>query len=92
MDGTLDMSIIAPAHYAIVAEKYGFRYLDIKQELDRITLFPSCYVSGSIIEDSKHAFAVHCCTHSWANMSIFHKISQYIKNNVFYIKALFYNA
>lgn len=69
-DGTLDTAIIAPAHYAIVAESYGFKYVDKKQELKGITIHPSKYIAGFYTEDNKEAYAIHCCNHSWGDFSI----------------------
>lgn len=65
-DGTFFKSIIAPAIYAIKAEQYGYRYLDMEQHLDEdLVIYPSSYVGSMIPERKNTNFAVHCASHSW---------------------------
>ena len=91
-DGTLDVAIIAPAHYAINAEKYGFRYLDVEQKLENMTLYRSCYLAGCIVEDNRRALAVHCCNHSWADRTIWEKWKYRVINSLFLVKMFYYNS
>ena len=65
-DGTYNMSLLAPAVYALSAEKYGYRYINIGQRLTcDVDVFPSDYVASDIPYRKKAAFAVHCASHSW---------------------------
>lgn len=60
-DGTLDVSMVVPIHYAINAERYGFRCLDIEQILESMTFHRSYCVAWNMAEDNKHALTVHYC-------------------------------
>lgn len=73
-DGSLDMTIIAPSHYANVAIKNGFRFIDIEQKLDRMTIHQSKYIAGFYNEDNKDALAIHCCNHSWGDFSLLDRV------------------
>lgn len=65
-DGTFYMSLIAPDIYALKAEKYGYKYLNIEQHLmDCVDVYPSSYVGSSIALRTEKSFAVHCISHSW---------------------------
>ncbi len=65
-DGTFYMSLIAPDLYALKAEAYGYKYLNIEQHLDdNIDVFPSDYVASAISLMTETCFAVHCVSHSW---------------------------
>jgi hypothetical protein len=58
--------IIAPDIYAMVAEKYGFKYKDELQILDGNMLFlPSEVFAGSIEESTDNSYAIHYCAGSW---------------------------
>ena len=65
-DGVYNMSLLAPAVYALRAEKYGYRYMNIGQRLTcDVDVFPSDYVASDIPLRKKDTFAVHCASHSW---------------------------
>lgn len=91
-DGTLDMTIIAPTHYAKYAERYGYKYLDMTQKLNDMTFYASCYVAGSITKDNKKAYAIHCCYHSWAKRTIMKKIRAHVIKKITLLKLFLYNA
>lgn len=65
-DGIYNMSLLAPAVYALKAESYGYKYLNVEQHLsDDLIIYPSLYVASGIrLRDEKN-FAVHCIGHSW---------------------------
>jgi hypothetical protein len=49
-----------------VAEKYGFRYKDIDQDLaDGIKIYRSEIFAGNRHEVTPASFAIHLCAHSW---------------------------
>lgn len=90
-DGSLDTQIIAPTIYVRIAEKYGFVYRDVKQDLgNRVTIYPSYYVAatGDMISNSN--YAIHYCAHSWAStihMPVWKRLwikSQIIINKIFH--------
>lgn len=65
-NGTLNMSLIAPELYALKAETYGYKYLNIEQHLmGDVDVYPSSYVGSSIALRTEKSFAVHCIAHSW---------------------------
>lgn len=58
--------IIAPDIFAIIAEKYGFIYRDVKQELaGNMVIYPSRVFAGSKYLSTDDSHAVHYCTGSW---------------------------
>lgn len=57
---------IAPDIYALEAERNGFRYIDIQQELDEgIVVYPSRFVASHPRFEQPSAFAIHNCAQSW---------------------------
>ena len=65
-DGTYNISLLAPAVYALKAEPYGYKYLDVEQHLsDDLIIYPSSYVASGIRLREDANFAVHCIGHSW---------------------------
>lgn len=65
-DGTFYKTLIAPSIYAIKAEQYGYKYLDVEQHLGKdIIIYPSLYVGSMIPERRNINFAIHCASHSW---------------------------
>jgi len=69
-----DTGMIAPDIYAKTARDFGFRYRDIKQDLNSITLYPSNLLGGAPDEFQKTNFAVHLCAGSWRDASAFRKV------------------
>jgi len=65
-DGTLATNVLSPYIYARVAEKYGFIYKDVDQQLEnRIHIYPSEIFAGNKHEATKNSYAIHYCAHSW---------------------------
>lgn len=87
-DGTLKIRPIAPARYAVVAEKWGFVYRDIEQKLaNQVTIYPSKYVACVTGFASDESYAIHHCAHSWAEpprkinilRRVCHKLNEYVR-------------
>lgn len=65
-DGTLATDVLSPYIYARIAEKHGFVYKDIDQQLDgRIRIYPSEIFAGNKHEVTPRSHAIHYCAHSW---------------------------
>ena len=82
-DNIFDVQLISPDVYAKILEKYGYCYVDKKQELDFDTMiYPSHFVAGGYDEYQESNFAVHCVAHSWCEQSIRGKIIKYVRSLV----------
>ncbi len=69
-DGSFFDKLIMPSILAIVAERYGLRYLDQLQVLDGgIRIFPSEIFAGDQREATPNSYAIHCCHGSWRDRS-----------------------
>jgi mannosyltransferase OCH1-like enzyme len=67
-DGSHYDTIISPDIYAMVAEKYGFRYQDERQVIgEDILILPSEIFAGNREEATSNSYAVHYCVGSWRN-------------------------
>ena len=65
-DGTLRTDLLSPYIYARVAERKGFVYKDVDQQLPgRIHIYPSEIFAGNKHEVTKKSYAIHLCAHSW---------------------------
>jgi len=65
-DGSLRTDVLSPYIYARVAERYGFVYKDIDQQLPgRIHIYPSETFAGNKHEVTPRSYAIHMCAHSW---------------------------
>lgn len=65
-DGIPREEQISPIVMAGIAEKYGFKYLDIEQDLDEgFKLYPSSVFCSQPYLMKPTAVAVHCCNASW---------------------------
>ncbi|GBR72480.1 mannosyltransferase OCH1 [Candidatus Termititenax aidoneus] len=65
-DGSYNMQPIAPAIYANLAQKYGFRYRNDFQRLaENMVIFPSYVLATNRAEASPESYAVHCCNDGW---------------------------
>ena len=65
-DGSLRTDVLSPYIYARVAEKKGFVYKDIDQQLPgRIHIYPSETFAGNKHEVTDNSYAIHMCAHSW---------------------------
>ena len=61
-------TLLSPQIYARVAEKYGFIYKDIDQDLaDGIKIYRSEIFAGNKHEATSASRAIHLCAHSWHN-------------------------
>lgn len=65
-DGIPEECDISPIIMAGIAEKYGFKYLDLEQDLEEgFKLYPSKIFSSEVWLATKESVAVHCCSASW---------------------------
>lgn len=79
-NGRVDMSVLAPQHYARVAEQYGFKYCDCTQKLKGgITIYSSKYIAGHYLLDQPQAYGIHACEHSWGDRSLIRRIGKRVK-------------
>jgi hypothetical protein len=63
--GKYNNVVIAPEIYAMVAEKFGFRYIDERQDLDALTILSSETFAGSAAYETENSYAVHLCIGGW---------------------------
>ena len=78
-DGTLMTDVLSPYIYARVAEKLGFVYRDIDQQLPGgIHIYPSETFAGNKHEVTPCSYAVHYCAHSW-HPSLKEKLTRLLK-------------
>jgi len=81
--GKLFNEFIAPGIYAMIAEKYGFRYIDKKQYLENnMLILPSDIFAGSPSYEKITSYAIHYCYGSWRDSprpSLFKRILREIK-------------
>jgi mannosyltransferase OCH1-like enzyme len=65
-DSSYNMQVIAPAIYANIAQKYGFRYRNELQKLaENMVVYPSYLLATNRAEASPESYAVHCCKDGW---------------------------
>ncbi len=65
-NGKLFNQFIAPGIYAMIAEKYGFRYVDELQHLENnMLILPSDTFAGTPTEAKDTSYAIHYCYGSW---------------------------
>ncbi len=65
-DGTYYDKILSPGIYAIVAEKHGFVYKDLKQELNNnMVVFPSETFAVEPVKATDNSYAIHMIAGSW---------------------------
>lgn len=65
-DGKLFNEFIAPGIYALIAEKYGFRYVDETQHLENNMLILSSDIFAGLPSYAKdNTYAIHNCFGSW---------------------------
>ena len=77
-DGTIRTNVLSPYIYARVAEKIGFIYKDIDQNLPGgIHIYPSETFAGNKHEVTPNSYAIHLCAHSW-HMSPMEKIRKWL--------------
>lgn len=65
-DGSLLFDVLSPYIYARVAERHGFVYKDVRQQLgDRVCVYPSSMFAGNKHEVTSESLGIHMCAHSW---------------------------
>lgn len=76
-----------PTTLAIVAEKYGFRYVNEKQILqNNIIIYPSNIFADYRTAD-KNSYAVHMCVGSWADAhNVKNKVHKFLYNKFYKIR------
>ena len=78
---------IAPIVMAGIAEKYGFKYLDVEQQLDEgFKIYPSSVFSPQPWLMKKDSVAVHCCKASWRQTQ--KPWDRFIYNSKIYLKRM----
>ena len=78
-DGSMSTDLLSPQIYAREAEKYGFIYKDIDQNLDGgIKIYRSEIFAGNKHEVTPASYAIHYCAHSW-HPSVGEKINTFFK-------------
>ena len=78
---------ISPIVFACIAEKYGFRYLDVEQDLaEGMKLYPSNLFTPQPWMMRPEAVAVHCCNASWRTTLT--PLGRFVANLKTRIKAL----
>jgi mannosyltransferase OCH1-like enzyme len=82
-DGTYNMKV-APAIYAEIARKYGFRYKNTLQKVqNNMVFYPSSFFAGEANEFVDGAYALHYCENSWVDRSFYTRLRNKItKNNM----------
>lgn len=76
---------ISPIVMAGIAERYGFKYMDIEQELaEGFKLYPSSLFCSQPYLMVPEAVAVHCCNASWR--SVQKPLFRFINNTKIFIK------
>ncbi len=65
-DGKFFNEIIAPTILANIAENFGFKYKDVRQELGhKMIILPSDVFAGDISCVTDNSYAIHLCNGSW---------------------------
>lgn len=87
-DGSMGLDVIAPQIYAVAAEKYGFKYLDIDQDLSSdMKIYKSEIFAGNRREATKDSYAIHYCENSWVKQSKLAKLNHYFQFFCFLLKS-----
>ena len=87
-DGTMGLDVIAPQIYARIAEKYGFRYKDIDQELaDGLMIYRSEIFAGNRREVTPSSYAIHYCENSWNERPLTDKARHYWKFFLYLLRS-----
>jgi len=73
--------IILPDILALCAEKYGFKYIEDEQYLDKnIHIYPQDIFTG-LNNVTDKSVAVHCAHNSWRNKSFLQRVSIYLSQH-----------
>lgn len=87
-DGTLGTDVIAPQIYARVAERRGFIYKDVEQNLEgNVKIFASEIFAGNKREATSNSYAIHFCENSWAPKTFAQKMRNYWKFFWFLVRS-----
>lgn len=79
-DGTLFIDIINPVIMPMIALKYGFRFKDCDQYLEKnIKIFSSSIFASDILLRTKESYSMHYSDNSWVEKTVFGKMKSYIK-------------
>lgn len=79
-DSNLGTGIIAPQIYARIAEKYGFVYKDVMQNLEgNMRIYPSETFAGNRREVTSKSYAVHFCENTWRERTVLEKCKHYLR-------------
>lgn len=80
-DGSLSIKVVSPMIYARIAEKYGFVYKDVDQDLSgNIKIYASSMFAGNKHEVTPRTRAIHLCAHSWTPTA-WEKFNRWLKNH-----------
>ena len=78
---------ISPIVMASIAERYGFKYLDIEQDLaEGLKLYPSRIFGSYSWFKGEDTVAVHCCSGSWRKTQ--NPIERILYNGKIYLKRI----
>jgi hypothetical protein len=81
--------IIAPDIYAFIARKYGYKYINVFQELDaNMVVLPSRFFPNSMGEAAKESYAIHFVESSFRYKKGPAKLRQIMSRNDFLRKIL----
>ena len=87
-DGTLGLDVIAPQIYARLAEKFGFKYKDVEQQLQGgMMVYRSETFAGNEREATPGSYAIHYCENSWVKRSFWEKAMHYGNFLMFLLKS-----
>lgn len=81
-DGSFFENPIAPTIYALILEKYGFKYVNKIQYLqNNVTFYSTNEIASSKYEQTDDNYAVHLCAGSWRirDNSFFQKLRRKLK-------------
>lgn len=70
-DGVMRTQVLAPYIYSVMAEKWGYRYKDVKQEYDGATIYPSSFLAPYKDKMQPNSYGVHDCIHGWKKKAPF---------------------
>lgn len=74
-DGSKSTELVAPEILAMAADNFGFRYENIEQELmGNMRIYNSEVFAGSYKHTTDSTYAIHLCTGSWRERSIWRTI------------------
>lgn len=90
-DGAMGIDVIAPQIYARIAEKYGFRYKDVDQDLEgNIKIYRSEIFAGNRREATRNSYAIHYCENSWVMENLWKRLLRYGRFAIFLLKKQFF--